>query len=263
MENYTTIVTGYFKIKSKFPHNQYIEWMENMLKNIATPMVIFTDKETENIITQLRKPHLQNTKIIITSINEFYCYKWIKLWQKHHNLDPEKNIHSPELYMIWAEKTEMVRKAIELNPFNSEFYLWCDIGCFRNRTHLGDLNPLDCINWPTETKVKSLKNNKVYFDKTGFINPCYGILLENGVTLHPLTNVLATVGGLFILHKNMISIWHNEYYSMLQNYFNINRFAGKDQTIMANICLKKPNIVELINVPPNEDKWFYFLKFLL
>ena len=261
--NHTTIVTSYFQIKSKFPHKQYLEWMKNMLYYIASPMVIFTDKESEPVIKEMRKPHLNNTRIIITSITDFYCYQWKSYWNFHYKFDPEQQIHSPELYMIWAEKTEMVRKAIELNPFNSEFYLWSDIGCFRNRTHLGDIHPKDCVNWPSESKVEKLKCDKVYFDKTGDIPELFKILLLNGLTKHPITRLLATVGGLFILHKNMMDKWHQEFYNMLQLYFANNRFAGKDQTIMANVYLKNPEIIELINVPNGEDKWFYFLKFLL
>ena len=44
-ENYTTIVTCYFKIKSKHSLENYNQWMSNMLENISTPMMIYCDSE--------------------------------------------------------------------------------------------------------------------------------------------------------------------------------------------------------------------------
>ena len=84
-------------------------------------------------------------------------------------MDREKSHHSPELYMVWVEKSEFVMRvrrpgaampgpqglhqpagsglsrppifpprlpngnqAIRDNPFKSDFFYWVDIGCFRS-----------------------------------------------------------------------------------------------------------------------------------
>ena len=39
-----TIVTAYYKIRSKFSHEQYVDWMSNML-TLRDCMVIFTQPE--------------------------------------------------------------------------------------------------------------------------------------------------------------------------------------------------------------------------
>jgi hypothetical protein len=39
--------------------------------------------------------------------------------------------HSPELYAIWYEKKEFVKRTIETNPFSSDKFIWCDAGCLR------------------------------------------------------------------------------------------------------------------------------------
>ena len=42
---YTTIVTCYFSLNSKHSRENYKKWIHNMLSNIETGMIIFTDEE--------------------------------------------------------------------------------------------------------------------------------------------------------------------------------------------------------------------------
>lgn len=53
------------------------------------------------------------------------------MWKKQHEIDPENSYHSPELYIVWAEKIHMVMEAIEDNAFSSDYFIWCDMGSFR------------------------------------------------------------------------------------------------------------------------------------
>lgn len=50
-------------------------------------------------------------------------------WQ--HNMDPERNWHSPELYAIWTAKSWMLSEAAKSNTFRSKRFFWIDIGAFR------------------------------------------------------------------------------------------------------------------------------------
>ena len=70
-ENYTTIVTCYFKIKSKHSLENYNQWMSNMLENISTPMMIYCDSECEDFIRKKRKKFLDNTKIEVITLMIF------------------------------------------------------------------------------------------------------------------------------------------------------------------------------------------------
>ncbi len=54
-----------------------------------------------------------------------------KLYNEIHTKDPEKIHHSPELYAVWNSKPWMLKTALELNPFNSSFFYWMDIGSIR------------------------------------------------------------------------------------------------------------------------------------
>ena len=45
--------------------------------------------------------------------------------------DPEKNIHNPNLYVIWNIKPHVTDKIATKSPFNSSFFLYTDIVAFR------------------------------------------------------------------------------------------------------------------------------------
>lgn len=52
-----------------------------------------------------------------------------KTWQ--HDIDPERWIHSPELYAIWNAKQWMLHEAAKTDVFNSKYFFWADIGAWR------------------------------------------------------------------------------------------------------------------------------------
>lgn len=251
-----TIVTAYFKIKSKFPSSQYNTWMKNMLQNITTPMVIFTDIESEKMIKEYRGNY--PTKIIVQKLSDFLVYRYWRLWNEHWRVDPENRYHTPELYMIWAEKSNFVYQVMKDNPFNSEWFFWSDIGAFRNRKKYNDIDPMACKYWPNYNKVVQLPKDKVLLVKTGDIKDNEKELLDTGLTKYFYKHTDNRIGGQFCLHINILTKWWEEYYNMLETFFRYGRFAGKDQTIMTNIFIKKPEMCMIIDAPPGYDKWFYF-----
>lgn len=261
--NLTTIVTAYFQLnKSKHGHNKYIKWIENMLTNITNaPLYIFCDSQSEELIKSYRwkTDALKNrTYIKVIELDDFLVDKYKNDFITHYNkLDPEKNIHSPELYMVWAEKSEFLQKVSNDNPFNSDFFLWCDIGCFRNRQDKQDISLDKISNFPNEDKIKLIPKDKIILTETGNLNP-WRNLHPNGLTTHSFTYVKASIGGtMFGGYKKAIDEWHTKYYNTLELFIKNNRFIGKDQSIMANIAVAYPDSVILFK-PNYGDRWFYF-----
>jgi hypothetical protein len=54
----------------------------------------------------------------------------MEVWKSFHQIDPERSLHSPELYAVWAAKQEFVNLAATICPEFST-YVWCDAGAFR------------------------------------------------------------------------------------------------------------------------------------
>ena len=232
-----------------------------MLTNITdTPMYIFCDSKNEDLIKKYRWTNdklKKLTTIKVLEIDDFYVSKYKENFIKHHKaLDPEQDIHNPELYMIWAEKSEFLKKASDDNPHNSEFFLWCDIGSFRNRKDKNDI-PLDKISsYPNPDKIKEIPRDKIILTETGLLN--LWRYTNQGLTIHEFTHVKASVGGtIFGGYKEIINEWHKTYYETLELFIKNDRFAGKDQNIMANIAIVHPKLVYLFR-PMYGDRWFYF-----
>lgn len=247
----TTIVTAYFQLKTaKASHNTYVKWMQNMLA-INNPMVIFCDSQSMPLIQSMRNAN--NTIIIETKFNDFYSFKYSRAFAEHYAMDKEKNVgHNMFLYMIWNEKSHFLKRAIELNPFNSEYFLWVDIGCFR-------VPNTQYINWPNPAKIATLNKSKVLMLS---INPFTEQEL-NSIELPSFQHSNRIGGCIFGGYKDALLIWHDKYYKMLEHFISIGRFIGKDQSIMNSVYLLNKDLVDLVNwVPGYPDIWFYLQEYL-
>jgi hypothetical protein len=251
-----TIVTGYFQLKqAKASHDTYTVWMRNMLC-IDNPMVIFCDGASEQMIREMREGKMEKTKIIITSFNEFYSYRYARNFLEHYKMDKEQRVgHNMFLYMIWSEKSHFLKRAIELNPFSTEYFVWCDIGCFRvpNTRYL---------NWPSPSTIASLDKKKVLLLSVQPFTPeelqCHN---RDRLPLFQFTNRIG--GTIFGGGKDILLQWHDKYYEMLEHFISIGRFIGKDQSIMNSVYLLNRDMCNLVNwLPGCPDQWFYLQEYL-
>ena len=256
----TTIVTSYFQLnQSKASHLQYVEWMKNMLM-IDTPMVIFCDEKSEEIIYTLRIGKHDKTQIIVTNFKEFYSYKYANHFLEHYKMDKEQHVgHNMFLYMIWSEKSNFMKRAIELDPFKTEYFLWVDIGCFRKPN-------TEFLQWPNTEKINCLPRNKILLLSIFPFTPTELNVYElRDLPSFQFTNRIgAPIFGGF---KEALFIWHNKYYEMLEHFISIGRFIGKDQSIMNSVYLIHRPLCFLVNWDSavcncEDDIWFYLQRYL-
>ena len=251
----TTIVTAYFQLKiAKASHDTYVQWMKNMLE-IKNHMVIFCDAASKPLIESLRSD-TENTVIIETTFADFYTYRYAQAFFQHYALDKEKHVgHNPLLYMIWSEKSHFLKRAIEMNPFKTKYFLWVDIGCFR-------VPNTQYINWPNPEKVAKLDKSKVLMlSVTPFTTD---ELMCNSLNNLPSFQTKNRIGGtMFGGCSDALLKWHAKYYEMLEHFISINRFIGKDQSIMNSVYLLNRDLIQLVNwVPGCRDMWFYLQEYL-
>lgn len=244
-----TVVSAFYEIPSKFPSSQYWKWIQNFCE-IPFDLVLFTSPNLVEKFKVLRKDR-KNTKIIALDFKKLEHYKFYNIYQKHHEIDYYKKIHSPELYILWAEKLKFVMRAIEKNYFDTDVYIWCDIGIFRETQFLETFK--------TFPKYESIVKDKMNFlmlqpfsqqnlvkDKFGLVGQRYGeIRLGGGIH-----------GGGVDAWKEYEKLWD----STLQRYFQAGRFAGQDQCVMGTIFLENSHLFNIIT--PKDyggDPWFYLL----
>ena len=241
-----TVVTGYFPIKSKFPINEYLEWLK-FWKDLPCKLVIFTVEELVPMFESLRFSQLNYTKIIPMKLENLEAFKtygtdfWIE-----QKLQDHEQYHTPELYAIWYEKKEFIKKAIEFDFFKSKKYVWCDAGICRN------------VNWIPITKSFPI-SSKIPDDKFLVLR------ITNFEKKLDLKYINCVGGGILAASKEYWLKFIEQYDIVLKEFVNDNKFVGKDQTIIANMYLKDPNFFLLFPILPNLDgftSWFSLLFYL-
>jgi hypothetical protein len=129
-----TLVTAYFRIKSKHSDSEYDTWMRNTL-SVHDPMVIFTNRDFLETMRTLRSHALDRTLFIPFELNEtvMSTQRDLSFWENQLSIDPERERHkSYELYWIWNEKASWMRRAARVNPFGTTHFCWIDTGYLRH-----------------------------------------------------------------------------------------------------------------------------------
>jgi hypothetical protein len=213
------VVTAYYPVKTgKHTTKDYDNWISNFFSCVTCPVILFCDENFKQVPKN-------NVKYVVRPFNSFKLMQepWKSRWEKWHETDHEKNIHSPDLYAIWGAKQEFVQEAMKISDFDT--YIWCDIGCFRN------------------TRNGSFKNVQKFIQASKIT--CLNVSNLPGIT----EKVIG--GGVLAGDRNAWNMFTNLYLNELEKDIH-----GKDQ-IIYNRILNSSNAV-IIN--PNYqygDPWFF------
>ena len=150
-----TIVSAYFRVSSKHTAAHYDIWMDNFL-GLQDHMVIFTSEDMLGKIELTRAHALDRTVVIIMELEDVPLASLynISFWEDQMERDAEKDLHkSYKLFWIWLSKTYWVHEAVRMNFFNSDIFMWCDFGSFRQ------------FSWPYHGKTLIRHHEMVPVDK--------------------------------------------------------------------------------------------------
>lgn len=246
------VVTAFYKIPSKCPVEQYLAWIEPFFKEMPFHLVIFTQTELVPIFKLMRQKWADRTLIIDFPLMEYTALKkwgvemWIKELGKDHEI-PTGVHHSIELYATWYEKKEFILRAIDMKAFGATRFVWCDAGILRFPEWLEFIKAFpreDCI-----PSGKMTLLNLVEFEPADTID-----------TVFQYTNRIG--GGIQAADADTWRWWSIQYDSMMVRYQLSGRFVGKDQSIMASLCVLHPDRVHLVRPHPAMDAhslWFWLL----
>lgn len=257
-----TIVSAYYTLKeSKYSIGKYRKWMRNFLCNIQMPLVIFTDCKSVGYILKLRRNYLKKTYVIVKDFTLLREYSRFNTWKEQYKLDSEQCYHNPSLYVIWNEKMHFMKQVSDSNPYNSEWFIWMDMGAFRKERKNKDLTSGEIQRWPVEEKVKKLPKEKLTLVKTGSaFHPKDYTVDSEGIITAPLPQ--HHMGGIFTLHASLIKKIHGLYYDLLAKYLDRKLFCGSDQRILANFLITYPELTHYLTPPEKSFPWFYLHHYL-
>ena len=118
-------------------------------------------------------------------------------WNSQYALDPEKNIHNPDLYKVWNEKINFMKIVTEMYPMENNYYVWADIGIVRSKL----ISPF--LRYFPD---KELEKNKMYFLRTRNID-------INGYhnNLINVSHIKSHIGaGIIAGYKDVIKNFHEK-----------------------------------------------------
>ena len=131
------LVSAFYPLsKSKHSHEEYSVWLSRYLSKVSTHIYFFAPPDIEPMIRRLRGdlPMTLNTTYAspydippLAGMQEVY--------ESMHTLDPEKDIHSPELYAVWTSKTFFLDEGLQNMEQSGDKYdyaFWNDAGSFRD-----------------------------------------------------------------------------------------------------------------------------------
>jgi hypothetical protein len=220
MNNNLTIISGFWKVKNKH-NNNFDNWFSKTLK-INCPYVFFGNEESINIVKQHRKS--LPTHYILCEISHFYTYKYIDFIETH-------DVHCPskELNLIWNEKLFLVKKAAELNIFNSEYFAWVDSGICIYR----DIDPPSSP-FPNVNKLMSLPKDKFIFTSSNLFYDKR--LVNDNLYYHYIS------AGIFIMHKDFINNFVDLYKQFIDNLLPKKNCIYTEQVILTRMFYFYPNL---------------------
>lgn len=265
----TTFVTAYYDIPNKFKTSTvYMEWMQNFLGFVGNMNVVVFS--TGNALEQIKTwIHSERIHCIDLPFEHFTTFQFQQALEHQKNIDPEKDIHTVELYMIWNEKPFFVQKAIQLNLFDSTHYCWFDIGMIRDSRLCTVM-----ISFPNQQALDYLANLKKMV--------CIGIELDNlslfkdrdskSISrINRQGHLYHTIAGGFLFgEKEQYQSYILKYLELFKQYIDENIFVGKDQNLIANLIVNHPEqyiILDTRNInvwmnPYQNDRWFCMLNVL-
>jgi len=230
-----TVVTAFYPLKkSKHDIGKYRAWIQNFCK-IPCTMVIFTNETYALEMYQWRKDYLDQTKIIVRPFDTFAmsCPSMMAFWEKQWSIDPEKNIHSPELYAVWGMKQEVVRIIVNMNPFQSKWFVWCDIGVQRYSALQNFYKE-----FPSNVDRLCVPGRMTFLEVNKIPESYFNDWKESKPMAYPVPDV--TIGGTCIAgDADAWKEFGDAYISMLQEFAVRQWFAGKDQTVFFTILMER------------------------
>lgn len=249
-----TVVSAYYVFPSKFPSQRYFEWIRNFLEHIPCHLVFFTSEDLIPTFEAMRAElpgAMEKTRFIALPLEEWTAFQRYgrSFWSSQRKLDLETAEHSPELYAIWYEKKEFVRRAAELNPFGHRKFVWCDAGAFRYPAWFPHLQGFAQPDWIPEDKMLLLQ-----------IDPFTEAEKQAAPGTRDFSAVNRIGGGIQAGTAATWKRWSELYDQQLQAYRNQGKFVGKDQNLLAEMVLDHPEMVHMVSSTHSiGDCWFTLL----
>lgn len=252
---HVTISTAYYNLgkASKHSSENFAVWNERFFR-LPDNMVIFTDATSMELIRSVRRKSLGCTVIVIQDLYQTRAAKMTD-WTMQYEKDHEK-YHSPELYILWSQKSFWLASTSVVNPFHSSYFFWADSGQFRDDVFT-EKYLKESRKWISYTDF--IPRNKVVFlsiehftkQETSLNGRGYGPILSS--------RLVRLGGGNFGGNANAVRRFAHLYAAEVERYLLNDAFIGKDQPLYGSTCVSHADLCFMVDaqeVLEISDPWF-------
>lgn len=241
-----TVVTCYYKLnKSKHTHEEYNKWINNFLINIGNNIVIFTSQEHFDYIKTICEKTIHRNFNYTIRIKELDDFEIVKkhphIWKEQEAMDANKHCgRGSGCYILWNSKFDLLKEIIIENPYQSDKFVWNDIGNVRNNNIVPYLSA-----YPQYDKIS---DNKIDI-----------VLLRPFVDEKQMyfQNEVHFSGSIFGGGKRVLIELHKLYYLYFEMYLRANKFIGCDQQIISTLYLRNESLFNCVSANGEIDQWFH------
>lgn len=258
----TTVVSAYYDMKSKFGHEVYLGWIKDFMR-LKCDIVFYTDEESLPTIQDMATDK-HNIKFVVLPREEWTAYQRNggEFWDRQREIDtdntPSAPDHSPDLYCIWYEKMYFVQRTIQDNPFNSQYFIWCDAGVIRDPMWLLEVHHFGC---GTHERAELPRNKIVLLNIKPYTREDLKYYSDNGVMP---SNKDLMGGGIQGAFADTWAKWIETYNKEFDRMHAQGKFVGKDQDILNILAYTRQDLVQRVEgfrfLCP--DRWFFLLYIL-
>jgi hypothetical protein len=256
----STVVSAYYDMKSKYDPQRYRVWIRLFLESTECYMVFFTEAALAPFIEDCRKGKEDKTRVVILPREEWAANTRFPpgFWEKQHAIDVEKNIHSPELYKVWYEKKEFVKRAIALNPFGHSTYVWTDAGIIRNP----EIRDLVAKNFPVTERIPT--DRMLLFNWWPYVlSDEKDVVFPGDIRIKQPYAKPRIMAGTLAGSIGAWAKWDSLYDECMGRFIAAGLFVGKEQNIMGVVAIESKDAVSLLDLRKiSPEPWFYLLLYL-
>lgn len=248
-----TIVTGLvnigrdeWSVDFRRTWEEYLGHFENVLR-IDAPMVIFVEFDMVDWVTERRKEY-SGTRVVLVEVcdSDFVLHSSLGRMAEMQ-MDsayreacvepscPEACI--PMYNVVVNNKVEFVARAAEMNPWNTDYFVWLDAGYGHSKFYIPEKHVLDIGFYLEKASADKVVINTLADEVAG----------GSGYWDFFRVHQDFMDGGLVVMSRRMALSFRDLYYSVVREAMD-EGITDDDQYHMTMTYLKNPDIYELVRI---------------
>ena len=236
-----TVVSCYYPLpQAKHTPEEYTQWIYQFLRFVDAPIVIFSEGPAADMLQKMRDSANLSDKFLLIRKPfqnlKFSGPEWDATWTEQLEKSNVRKLHNINLYKIWANKSFFVQEVIEYNPFNTEKFVWCDAGCWRDPTTAEVCGP----GWPNAATIEpkrihllAMKPIDIYIEKIRTWQ-----MTHNDIVVGlPTQNILTVCGTILAGDREAWAAFIPAFEKTLELFITNSQFAGDDQAVLTSTAI--------------------------